>query len=305
MKPAIRPITAAVAAVALLFAGVPASSTPTRAAERPADHVAFFIANYGLADPAAHPLVARAYRVFDRVRAAADVAGRRSPRLKVIASLTDPWAQALRDGYVLLSRGAVAICYRAGDPALGDARLAFVLGHELAHLAKDDFWHAEVHWAWLRAHAAALPAPFRRQVCERTTAEERCAEASPPVPALPWELPAAPGTDLYEAPAVRARLESPSWKSQEFDFQRTGMHGAISWQPGRAAVLVLDGYVDTVALYGPRLGTAEELTARVGPPRAVQALAGGELWTYGGDWTVRVQEGQVTEVWVVSRKQTL
>ena len=27
------------------------------------------------------------------------------------------------------------------DENIGDARIAFVFGHELAHLAKDDFWH--------------------------------------------------------------------------------------------------------------------------------------------------------------------
>ncbi|MCP4117368.1 MAG: tetratricopeptide repeat protein [Desulfobacteraceae bacterium] len=32
-------------------------------------------------------------------------------------------------------------CYRDVPLDVGDARIAFVLGHELAHLAKDDFWH--------------------------------------------------------------------------------------------------------------------------------------------------------------------
>ncbi|HUP42159.1 MAG TPA: hypothetical protein VM599_03000, partial [Thermoanaerobaculia bacterium] len=33
-------------------------------------------------------------------------------------------------------------CYREVPPEAGDARLAFLLGHELAHVASNDFWHA-------------------------------------------------------------------------------------------------------------------------------------------------------------------
>ena len=117
------------------------------AGNQPTDHVDFFISSYGLADRAADLHVDRAYRIFERVRAAADIGGRRRPRLTVLNSNTDPWAQALRDGHVVLSKGAIALCYRDTDDATGDARLAFVLGHELAHLAKDDFWHTDVYRA--------------------------------------------------------------------------------------------------------------------------------------------------------------
>jgi hypothetical protein len=55
----------------------------------------------------------------------------------------DPWGlslpMALPDGWIVLSKGVLDICYR--DPTRGDDRLAFVLGHEIAYQLKDDFWH--------------------------------------------------------------------------------------------------------------------------------------------------------------------
>ncbi|KHD09121.1 hypothetical protein PN36_22925 [Candidatus Thiomargarita nelsonii] len=39
----------------------------------------------------------------------------------------------------MLSKKAVEILYKDN----GDTRAAFVLGHELAHLANDDHWHLE------------------------------------------------------------------------------------------------------------------------------------------------------------------
>jgi tetratricopeptide (TPR) repeat protein len=46
---------------------------------------------------------------------------------------------ALRDGWIILSQGALEICYQ--NPARGEDRLAFVLAHEIAHQLNDDFWH--------------------------------------------------------------------------------------------------------------------------------------------------------------------
>lgn len=109
-------------------------------------HVQFYLENYLLVDPASHPQVARARAVFDQMRRVADRKGKYEPQLRVVDNSSgDPWAIALPDGYIVLSRKAVEIAYQDGDPAEGDARIAFVLGHELAHLAKDDFWHREIY----------------------------------------------------------------------------------------------------------------------------------------------------------------
>ena len=59
--------------------------------------------------------------------------------------LGDPLAAALPDGYIVLSKHAVEILYKNVSSIVGDTRTAFVLGHELAHLANDDHWHLEFY----------------------------------------------------------------------------------------------------------------------------------------------------------------
>jgi tetratricopeptide (TPR) repeat protein len=97
--------------------------------------------------------VTRAQDIFARLISAA---GRRPgvvPRLLVIKS--DPWGIslpiALPDGWIVLSKGVLDTCYR--EPAHGDDRLAFVLGHEIAHQLKDDFWHLKFFQALAAAKA--------------------------------------------------------------------------------------------------------------------------------------------------------
>jgi len=110
----------------------------------PKAHVAHWIEAYGLADPETNPLVKRAYKIFETVRAVADKRGNRLPRLRIVNSDGDPWAIALLDGFIILSKQAVEICYNGvNQEGVGDARMAFVLGHELGHMADDDFWHFE------------------------------------------------------------------------------------------------------------------------------------------------------------------
>lgn len=585
----------------------------TAAADLPRDHAEFYVDAYGLADPVTEPRLAHTNRVFDRIRAAAAVQGRRLPRLKVLAAATAPWAQALPDGTILLSRGALGVCYHAADESLGDARLAFILGHELAHLAKDDFWHTEVyralagdpraadnrrllaatsdaetsggkpvrseearlkeseaddwgfvyaavagypvqrllgesdsgdqdffrfwveqthtldladevhpapsdratllrsrlsrmlgaieqwrfgvrllhfgrlddaryfleafqgdfpsrevlgnlgylyvrkalavmpapmakrywmpdlfdlttraealerstsrgateslpseaadflrtatdylgravaldpgytpawtnlaiarywlgefhlardaadralagspedpelgalqaiiiagcdpsldlwpqavarldalleahpdapavrfnlarlldergrgaaalpHWTWLRSHRAELPAPYAQAVCDRNTEEDQpCPMATVETVPIPWDLPVRPGADLYEDKGIASVLGSANWQQMPVEFGSQRLHGSINWQAGRSAVLVLDGFVDTIALYGPNLGTASDLRARTSQPRSVHGLPGGEVWSYTG-WAAVIREGRVAEVWI-------
>lgn len=85
-----------------------------------------------------HPALERARTVFDRVREASG----QDAGLLVLEVSRGPLALALADDTVVLSRQSLELCYREVEPAAGDARLAFVLGHELAHLANGDFWHA-------------------------------------------------------------------------------------------------------------------------------------------------------------------
>ena len=107
----------------------------------PKNRIDFWQNNYGELKPSDDPLAGRAHRIFERVLYAA---GRRPgvmPRLFIIDTRSDlvPLAFAIPDGTVIISRKVLTICYR--DPARGDDRLAFLLGHEIAHQLKDDFWH--------------------------------------------------------------------------------------------------------------------------------------------------------------------
>ncbi len=93
-----------------------------------------------------HPWVRRASDVFERVTAAAYQRRNRPPKLVVLERsprATRPFAASLRDGAVLVSYSALELCYRSPNPSDGDARAAFLFGHELAHLAGEDFQHLQ------------------------------------------------------------------------------------------------------------------------------------------------------------------
>jgi tetratricopeptide (TPR) repeat protein len=124
--------------VGLLFTSSLASSED-RSASR--SHASWWIQNYGVLTSSEEPLIQRAEKVFERVVAAADKKGNRVPRLLIVPGEGNPYALALQDGTILLTRKGLRICYEKSSHPDGDARLAFLLGHELAHLAKDDFWH--------------------------------------------------------------------------------------------------------------------------------------------------------------------
>ena len=91
-----------------------------------------------------HPLIAKAHDVFARVAAAADKPGDRYPTLAIASEKDDIWAKSLEDGRVVLSQRALEVCYHGVSDQVGSARLAFIIGHEIAHLAKGDFWHNAV-----------------------------------------------------------------------------------------------------------------------------------------------------------------
>lgn len=114
------------------------------AADDPRAHADYYIDVFGEVSPEADAKVLRAHQVFEQVRNVAEDPIGFTPTLKVIKSDGQPWAVALPDGYVILSQGALEICYDGNNQALGDAKLAFVLGHELAHLVSRDFWHRNV-----------------------------------------------------------------------------------------------------------------------------------------------------------------
>jgi len=80
-------------------------------------------------DPAQSPLAQRAYQIFERVHQVAEDPVGVTPTLKIIDSDGKPWAIALPDGYIILSRAALDICYRG------------------SHLTANDFWHRKIYLA--------------------------------------------------------------------------------------------------------------------------------------------------------------
>ena len=114
---------------------------PCGASRNPKDRIDYWQKNYEELLPKDDPRAARAHEIFQRVL---DAAGRRPgvvPRLFIVKSESPyiPLAFAIPDGGIIISKRVLDICYQ--DPNRGDDRLAFVLGHEIAHQLKDDFWH--------------------------------------------------------------------------------------------------------------------------------------------------------------------
>lgn len=117
--------------ITLLFA-VPAF------AENPRNHIDFWKKTYGELSSKDDPRVEKAQKIFQRVLNAAGKRPGVVPRLIIIKD-DSLLASAIPDGSIILAKGVLDICYK--DPARGDDRLAFILGHEIAHQLKDDFWH--------------------------------------------------------------------------------------------------------------------------------------------------------------------
>ncbi|HEY7491163.1 MAG TPA: hypothetical protein VIH59_08665, partial [Candidatus Tectomicrobia bacterium] len=125
--------------LALMFLVLGGSAAAVAAQSR--DQSDYWRTKYQELKPTDDPRAATAHTIFQRL---VQVAGQRPgvlPRLFI--TMSEPWDMALpialRDGWIILSQGALEICYQ--NPARGEDRLAFVLAHEIAHQLNDDFWH--------------------------------------------------------------------------------------------------------------------------------------------------------------------
>lgn len=137
--------------------------------KHPTDEVAYYIDHYGEVLPETDPQVARAHKVFQQIRAVADKSTKRFPTLTVVNNRKSPWAIALPNGHIVLSMEAVIICHLNASNTEAETRLAFVLGHELAHLAHDDFWHREIYQFLITQpnNQKHLQVPSDREIRER------------------------------------------------------------------------------------------------------------------------------------------
>lgn len=123
----------------LLLTVMMAAAAPTR------DQAAYWRKHYGVASPE-DACVVRVRAIFERVVQAAGGKPENMPQLLITKN--DPqWnprlAMALPDGAIVLAK-AVPLRLLGGcdqNHAAGEARLAFILGHELAHQRLGQFWH--------------------------------------------------------------------------------------------------------------------------------------------------------------------
>lgn len=114
------------------------------------DYIQWWTATYGdYADGAGKTdwRVKEAKAVFERVSAAADKVSSFIPRLFIIGSEGEPLALALPDGNIIINKKTLDICCGKDNSIQGNPRMAFILGHELAHLANKDFMHREAFLA--------------------------------------------------------------------------------------------------------------------------------------------------------------
>jgi Zn-dependent protease with chaperone function len=135
----LRPLAPAALLLAMLIPAAVAGAQ-TRAPEGPDSTREYWLGKSNILDQA-DPSSIRAQAVFIKVLAAADKRPGPTPELVILGEDGFPWARSLPDGTILLTRGALKIAFTPPNPEEGDARLAFILGHELSHQVNGDFWH--------------------------------------------------------------------------------------------------------------------------------------------------------------------
>jgi tetratricopeptide (TPR) repeat protein len=95
-----------------------------------------------------HKWAKSAFNVFERVKNAADKKESNEAKLLIVNARIKLYAVAFPDGRIIINPETLYICYSDSGKQLGDCRLAFILGHELAHLADEDFRHRDSLQAW-------------------------------------------------------------------------------------------------------------------------------------------------------------
>ncbi|MCP4700938.1 MAG: hypothetical protein GY862_29400 [Gammaproteobacteria bacterium] len=100
--------------------------------------------------------VERVYAIYKKMRNVADSRQASRKKLLVVNIADTPLARTLKDG-IVLSRQAVEIAYTGVSQLVGDTRIAFILGHELAHL-QYDMWRADAQT--IHELTDGIPKPF-------------------------------------------------------------------------------------------------------------------------------------------------
>jgi len=116
-------------------------------------------------------MVSRVQMIFEDVKRANDSLIHPT-KLYIIKSNNVPWAIALEDKNIILTSGAIDVIY-AGDDSLEmkDARMAFVLGHELKHVIENDFSHEQAYNNFSTSNVSSLIANNEDESVNRKTLE--------------------------------------------------------------------------------------------------------------------------------------
>ena len=122
-----------------------------------------FVEAYKSVEPSELPELKRVREIYERLSHTVGSRTAIGSKLLVIDSDGYPWALALSDNTVVVTKGAIEKMYTENDVGLGDARAAYVLGHELSHIETQDLFH---HRAFLfnegTGYADNPPSPDRR-----------------------------------------------------------------------------------------------------------------------------------------------
>lgn len=112
------------------------------------DHTSWWLYNYGdytrTQKGKSDPRVKQALNVFKLVENAADKTAGRIPRLYFINTRLGPYTMALPDGGIIINPLILDICYANSNKEVGDSRLAFIIGHQLASFANKDLLYRHV-----------------------------------------------------------------------------------------------------------------------------------------------------------------
>lgn len=113
-----------------------------------------YLKHYGIADETTSTI--RAQAIFKQVYSAADQRKTYQPRLTVLKADPGGPAVAFADGNILLGQPSLEELYEGVSQQAGDTRLAFLLGHELAHYAEGHFVAAADHNALAKRGLTAV-----------------------------------------------------------------------------------------------------------------------------------------------------
>ncbi|MCP4156306.1 MAG: hypothetical protein GY757_51815, partial [bacterium] len=112
------------------------------------EHAQWWVYNYGdytkTIKGKADPRVKSAFQVFERLKRSTSMTG---TRMFIINKKGEPYALSLAGNSIIIGKNTLDICYTEVGKEEGNLRMAFILGHEIAHLTNGDFKHRDAYLA--------------------------------------------------------------------------------------------------------------------------------------------------------------